>query len=765
MAITRCPYCHAIIDEMDKYCNNCGTQLLFPEDDVLEEEIPGEKIIDAETEEKDYTIDEPEEEKIEYVVGDEGVESGEGEKSIEDIVEEFKEPDDETRALTTESLETEEVILVDEIESEEAKEDTGTTEVSADQDEERYPIKSVSGEPEEKHVEPPVSEIEEPAEEPVVKPSFEEPPVEERFEEHADEPREEEVVTEGGEPTGEREAETEPDPVAQEKKISAAEEPAADTGEEIEQAEEEIETKEMEEEGEEPPIEQVKEEDVYEPVVEPKPNVETGLDTEKDIMAVEEAPGEAEREEAELPTGEEREADLERELERVEREVETKEMAVETIRESEKAQEGELRVEREEEEAKVAPADEHESERKIESEVREETDSVEHFDVDARRVPEKGEEEIESKEMEEEVLAEPGVETEEVPLPIEEEFVEDEVELTDVREEEGELEPRTAEEGGESVEEPSVEIEEPATEAEEPALEKEMATKEETATSEMEESKSTPSFDTWELDRMGRTVDLGKEKVDEFLESKAEPEDEKNEPPHSEKKETGGTLPPWADEMKDAPPSETDDVYEVAEGRDEGDHVEAPETKGAPARTLEDTEVPLEIDEEEDIPRPSTTDSGIGIPERVSQATLPFDLEDLRKEEGVEMETGEGDWAEDARPVPHAAAREEEIPSVEGTRPQKPAPFRDLREEYARPTFHFSAFLRAKGMDCLFVAFFWLVCVWLAAGSMGTSIFRLFSEALGLLLALFAALLALYFFLFQFFLGETLGDRLFRKEE
>ena len=78
MAITRCPYCHAIIDETDKYCNNCGTQLLFPEDDVLEEEIPGEKIIDAETEEKDYTIDEPEEEKIEYVVGDEDGESGEG---------------------------------------------------------------------------------------------------------------------------------------------------------------------------------------------------------------------------------------------------------------------------------------------------------------------------------------------------------------------------------------------------------------------------------------------------------------------------------------------------------------------------------------------------------------------------------------------------------------------------------------------------------------------------------------------------------------
>jgi hypothetical protein len=47
MAIKRCPYCRAIIDERDQYCNNCGTQLLFPEDELVEEDIPGEKIIDV----------------------------------------------------------------------------------------------------------------------------------------------------------------------------------------------------------------------------------------------------------------------------------------------------------------------------------------------------------------------------------------------------------------------------------------------------------------------------------------------------------------------------------------------------------------------------------------------------------------------------------------------------------------------------------------------------------------------------------------------
>jgi hypothetical protein len=47
MAIQRCPYCKAIIDEGAEYCTNCGTKLLFPEDEFIEEEMPGEKIIDV----------------------------------------------------------------------------------------------------------------------------------------------------------------------------------------------------------------------------------------------------------------------------------------------------------------------------------------------------------------------------------------------------------------------------------------------------------------------------------------------------------------------------------------------------------------------------------------------------------------------------------------------------------------------------------------------------------------------------------------------
>lgn len=64
MAIKRCPYCRSIIDEVDRYCNSCGTQLLFPEDEEVEEDIPGERIVEAEDKlpEEDVEISAREEE-------------------------------------------------------------------------------------------------------------------------------------------------------------------------------------------------------------------------------------------------------------------------------------------------------------------------------------------------------------------------------------------------------------------------------------------------------------------------------------------------------------------------------------------------------------------------------------------------------------------------------------------------------------------------------------------------------------------------------
>ncbi len=86
MAIRRCPYCKAIIDEEDKYCNNCGTQLLFPEDEMIEEDIPGDRIVEDEEpgqEPEEDLIDEAAEESTDEV-GDE-----EEEEFLEEAEEEF----------------------------------------------------------------------------------------------------------------------------------------------------------------------------------------------------------------------------------------------------------------------------------------------------------------------------------------------------------------------------------------------------------------------------------------------------------------------------------------------------------------------------------------------------------------------------------------------------------------------------------------------------------------------------------------------------
>jgi len=90
MAIRRCPYCKAIIDEQDKYCNNCGTQLLFPEDEYVEEKIPGDKIVEEPEEEKRVTgeLDEKEE-------PEEPEPAEEEEEKLEEDEEEEEEEDDE----------------------------------------------------------------------------------------------------------------------------------------------------------------------------------------------------------------------------------------------------------------------------------------------------------------------------------------------------------------------------------------------------------------------------------------------------------------------------------------------------------------------------------------------------------------------------------------------------------------------------------------------------------------------------------------------
>jgi hypothetical protein len=100
MAIRRCPYCKAMIDESLEYCSNCGTQLLFPEDEAIEEDIPGEKIIDVDEEEE-----EPEPQKKNKSEEDQPKTP---EELTENPEEEDKKDDEDTAEMFEELVESEE---------------------------------------------------------------------------------------------------------------------------------------------------------------------------------------------------------------------------------------------------------------------------------------------------------------------------------------------------------------------------------------------------------------------------------------------------------------------------------------------------------------------------------------------------------------------------------------------------------------------------------------------------------------------------------
>ncbi len=544
MAITRCPYCHAIIDEADKYCNNCGTQLLFPEDDEADEEIPGEKIIDAEVEEKDYTVDEPEgvkrpgpaadddediDERLEVEMKDRAAET-----ALDELVAEG--------ALGEDSEDvTEEVILVDEIEAAGTAEAAGTGELR-----EKTGTLATAGDEDKAGLE------------------------EER---------------EDGEDLEEDEAEDE------------EEEPDEDEDEKEEDDEEEDE--------------------------------DEGPD-EKDIEKKEDTD--------ELEVGEEA----------VEEEVRA------GPAEKGPAGEGTAAYEKPREEPVAAAAEE-----------------------------------------------------------VEIEYV---------------TGPEAAEVAG-------------VTDAEAP---------------------KSVTFDTRELEGLGRTVELGKERIDAYIEGLSgkkpavAPAPPASVPasvpaPSPGGREPTGALPPWASGMKGAPvfPPDTAPV--------------------GPKKALGEmaaTPTPAMDEEIEIFPKKRGSDSTMGLPERVAQAPLPFSRPGPA-EEAEEEEPGEGQA--DATPPPDGPEARPERPAVrppgEPTGPRRIEPLEDYEEAEPRGPFSFSVFLKSKAFDALFVGLFWLVALWLAAHATDRTLFEVLGSVSGPMLLLYAAFVLLYFFLFKFFLGETLGDRLFRPRE
>jgi len=244
------------------------------------------------------------------------------------------------------------------------------------------------------------------------------------------------------------------------------------------------------------------------------------------------------------------------------------------------------------------------------------------------------------------------------------------------------------------------------------------------------------TFDTRELDQIGRTAELGKEQIEKFLEVLKEREEESKarsiKPPEPE-----DNLPPWASGMKDETPASGFERADEAMSREEGEEREDLEA-GEPLPESEEEGA----EEKDKRPARRIVDSGIGLPEKVIQTTLPFEKTIPREEIPAE-----GRAARSRKEEPYEEEAEEEEAARE------------------RPPFKLSVFLKAKSFDVLFVAVFWLVSLWLAARSMNVTIFQMFGVVPDGLFVFLGALLVLYFFPFYFFLGETLGDRLFRDED
>jgi hypothetical protein len=148
------------------------------------------------------------------------------------------------------------------------------------------------------------------------------------------------------------------------------------------------------------------------------------------------------------------------------------------------------------------------------------------------------------------------------------------------------------------------------------------------------------------------------------------------------------------------------------------------ETSYAPGDTFEFKEEVLNHAEQYASPH-----TGMGIPETVTHS-LPL--------------VGEGEAEpEEAEAAERAEAGIEEPPM----------------EEEPRPPLGVFSKLKAILFDLFFILIIWAVSLVLASRIMSAPILKLVSASAGSLVLFFLVLLVAYFFLFLFFLGETLGDR------
>ncbi|MGB9835152.1 MAG: hypothetical protein ACPLRX_00255 [Candidatus Saccharicenans sp.] len=250
-----------------------------------------------------------------------------------------------------------------------------------------------------------------------------------------------------------------------------------------------------------------------------------------------------------------------------------------------------------------------------------------------------------------------------------------------------------------------------------------------------------PTFSTAELDNLGPTVDLGRHQVEEFLELLENKEKQAGEGLLQKDKDTASTetgdIPGWLKEVKN----------ETLEN--------LPMEEGGTVAEIEMGEETTEEEWEEEKPVNPT----IGFPERLTRDSSEFD--NLGQETAEELEMVEEE--EEETEISEIEASQEDVSAAEVS-VSEAAGYQGVETESIISSLGFKNYIKAKIFDLLFVGLFWLISIWLAARSMDSTIFRLLEIASTGLLVYLLILIATYFFLFYFFIGETLGDRLFKEE-
>jgi hypothetical protein len=343
------------------------------------------------------------------------------------------------------------------------------------------------------------------------------------------------------------------------------------------------------------------------------------------------------------------------------------------------------------------------------------------------------------------------------------------------REKEEEILKGSEEEAEEEIEEEEIEEEEEGEKKELGEQEEKEEKKEwEKEEAEEEENYLRPEepaleFPTAELDRLTRSVDEGQKKIEDFLEflkEKAGESSVNNYSAEAKKREKGlervdreeEELPPWAEAIRDRIETEVSAATDVSPEIPQGYPFEAGEVTWS-EQTEEKTSCPDDSALTPDRPL-WQVDSGVGLPEKPGQQPLPFEVEPALETPGWEEETEEQEMMEERRGSfrERRIKEEKEEEAEEITREEEEA---DLVTEEKMPSRSFFTWLKARLFDLLFVGLIWFIALVLAARIISWPFFSLIGAAAYQAGALFVIFFGGYLFLFRFFIGETLGDRLF----